>query len=141
MPKPALLVNAIDASYIGYVAKMGTEKPILNFVVDPSALKTIDDFRYKHRFPTRAAAVKFLLDYALAFDPEVPVDTKAALLRLEAAQDGLAHITRSDAHSKKLRHRASEFIDGIKDESFGPESLPRVTAFLTLVELYLEQAR
>ena len=42
-----------------------SEKPYLNFVIEPDLLKRVDDFRFKQRFPTRAAAVKWLLDAAL----------------------------------------------------------------------------
>ena len=44
---------------------MGTDKPLLNFVIEPELLKRVDDWRYKHRFPTRAAAIKWLLKAAL----------------------------------------------------------------------------
>lgn len=44
---------------------MGTEKPVINFVIEEDFLKRVDDFRYRHRFPTRAAAIKWLLDAAL----------------------------------------------------------------------------
>jgi hypothetical protein len=44
---------------------MGTDKPLLNFVIEPDLLKRVDDFRYKNRFPTRAAAIKWLLKAAL----------------------------------------------------------------------------
>ena len=39
--------------------------PILNFVCPQDLIDRVDDFRYKNRFPTRAAAIKWLLDYAL----------------------------------------------------------------------------
>lgn len=48
---------------------MSSEKPLLNFVIEPDLLKRIDDFRYKQRFPTRAAAIKWLLDWALGQKP------------------------------------------------------------------------
>jgi hypothetical protein len=48
---------------------MSSEKPLLNFVIEPELLKRIDDFRYKQRFPTRAAAIKWLLDWALSQKP------------------------------------------------------------------------
>lgn len=48
---------------------MGTDKPILNFAIDPELLRRIDDFRFKHRFDTRAAAVKWLLAWALDQKP------------------------------------------------------------------------
>jgi hypothetical protein len=44
---------------------MGSEKPLLNFVIEPELLKRLDDYRYKHRFPSRAAAIKWLLDAAM----------------------------------------------------------------------------
>ncbi len=47
-----------------------TDKPILNFVIDPALLKRIDDFRFKQRFPTRAEAIKWLLDFALKQNPK-----------------------------------------------------------------------
>jgi hypothetical protein len=53
---------------------MASEKPLLNFVIEPDLLKKIDDFRYKQRFPTRAAAIKWLLEYALNQKPAVKQD-------------------------------------------------------------------
>jgi hypothetical protein len=50
---------------------MGTDKPLLNFVIEPDLLKRVDDFRYKNRFPTRAAAIKWLLGWALDQKPKV----------------------------------------------------------------------
>lgn len=44
---------------------MATKKPILNFVVDPDLLRRIDDFRFQNRFDSRAAAVKWLIEWAL----------------------------------------------------------------------------
>ncbi len=44
---------------------MTTKKPFLSFVIDEELLKRIDDYRYKNRFPTRAAAIKRLLEIAL----------------------------------------------------------------------------
>jgi len=46
-----------------------SEKPYLNFVIDPELLKRLDDFRFLERFPTRAAAIKWLLDWALKQKP------------------------------------------------------------------------
>jgi hypothetical protein len=48
---------------------MPTDKPLLNFVIEPELLKRLDDFRYKYRFPTRARAIKWLLDWALRAKP------------------------------------------------------------------------
>lgn len=64
---------AVDAIFdIDYIGSMDntTKKPILNFVIDPRLLKRIDDFRFRHRFPTRAAAVKWLLEWALKQKPD-----------------------------------------------------------------------
>ena len=44
---------------------MSTDKPLLNFVIEPELLKRLDDYRFKHRFDSRAAAIKWLLDAAL----------------------------------------------------------------------------
>jgi hypothetical protein len=49
-----------------------SEKPYLNFVIDPDLLKRLDDFRFKQRFATRAAAIKWLLAWALDQKPAVP---------------------------------------------------------------------
>lgn len=51
---------------IGYIGgAMPSKLPILNFVIEPELLKRVDDFRFKNRFPTRAAAVKWLLNAAI----------------------------------------------------------------------------
>jgi len=44
---------------------MPSKKPFLSFVIDPELLRKIDDYRFKHRFESRAAAVKYLLKIAL----------------------------------------------------------------------------
>ena len=41
------------------------EKQFVNLPFDAVQLKRIDDFRFKHRFPSRTAAIKWLLDWAL----------------------------------------------------------------------------
>ena len=46
-----------------------SDKPYLNFVIDPELLKRLDDFRFRQRFATRAAAIKLLLDWALKQKP------------------------------------------------------------------------
>jgi metal-responsive CopG/Arc/MetJ family transcriptional regulator len=40
-------------------------KPILNFVVDRELLDRIDEFWHDNRFPTRAEAVRWLIQAAL----------------------------------------------------------------------------
>jgi hypothetical protein len=56
------------------VISMGSEKPFLSFVIESELLKRIDDFRFKHRFESRAAAIKWLLDWALTQKPAVTRD-------------------------------------------------------------------
>jgi hypothetical protein len=51
------------------------EKPFLHFVIEPALLKQLEDFRFKHRFPTRTAAIKWLLVWALKQKP-VPKGTE-----------------------------------------------------------------
>ena len=51
------------------VETMGSEKPFLSFVIDPDLLKRLDDFRFEQRFATRAAAIKWLLAWALDQKP------------------------------------------------------------------------
>ena len=46
------------------------DKTLLNFLVDADLLKRIDDFRFKNRFPNRAAAIKWLLSWSLQQVPE-----------------------------------------------------------------------
>ena len=47
------------------------DKPLLNFLIEPELLERVDDFRFKNRFQTRAAAIKWLLDWALKQKPKV----------------------------------------------------------------------
>ena len=51
---------------------MSKQTQFLHFVIDPELLKRIDDFRFENRFPTRSAAVKWLLAWALEQKPEPP---------------------------------------------------------------------
>ena len=44
---------------------MSSDKPFLHFVIERGLLKRIDDFRFKHRFTSRAAAITWLLKAAL----------------------------------------------------------------------------
>ncbi len=54
-----------------------SDKPYMNFVIQPDLLKRVDDFRFKHRFPARAAAIKWLLDWALAQKPAPKISPPA----------------------------------------------------------------
>ena len=49
------------------------DKQMLTFVVDLDLLNEIDDFRYDNRFPTRAGAIRWLLDWAVK---KAPAPTK-----------------------------------------------------------------
>jgi metal-responsive CopG/Arc/MetJ family transcriptional regulator len=40
-------------------------KPILNFVIEPALLRRLDDFWHDNRFPTRAEAVRWLIQAGL----------------------------------------------------------------------------
>lgn len=51
---------------------MPSDKPLINFVIDRDLLKRVDDFRFAHRFASRAAAIKWLLVYALHQNPKPP---------------------------------------------------------------------
>ena len=54
-------------------------KTLINFIMDSKLLNRVEDFRFKNRFPTRAAAIKYLLDWALTQKPSVknmPVATE-----------------------------------------------------------------
>jgi hypothetical protein len=50
-------------------SEMASDKPFLSFVIEPELLKRLDDFRFKNRFESRAAAIKWLLDWALGQKP------------------------------------------------------------------------
>lgn len=45
------------------------DKQMLTFVIDVDLLTRIDDFRYDNRFPTRAGAIRWLLEWALKRSP------------------------------------------------------------------------
>ena len=57
---------------------MPSKKPFLSFVIETDLLKAIDDFRFEHRFSSRAAAVKWLVAWALKQRPvPAPEDVMA----------------------------------------------------------------
>lgn len=51
---------------------MPRKSPFLSFVVPTELLRQIDDYRFKYRFQTRAATIKYLLRCALELNPEPP---------------------------------------------------------------------
>lgn len=48
------------------VAMPADKKPLITLVMDRDQIRQIDDFRFEHRFPSRAAAMKWLMGTALA---------------------------------------------------------------------------
>jgi len=46
------------------------KKPLVNVLMEPDLLARVDDFRYSRRFKSRAAAIKYLMDWALNRSPE-----------------------------------------------------------------------
>lgn len=46
-------------------------KQQVHLLLEKDILKRIDDFRFKHRFATRAAAIKWLLEWSLDQKPKV----------------------------------------------------------------------
>lgn len=55
---------------------MPRTSPLLHFVAPPELVRRLDDFRFARRFPSRAAAVKALLDYALRANPDLKPDER-----------------------------------------------------------------
>ena len=64
--------DVANTIHVGHIGSLATDKPLLGFVIDPDLLKGVDDFRYRNRFPTRAAAIRWLLAWALDQKPAVP---------------------------------------------------------------------
>lgn len=53
---------------------MAADKQLLNFLIETDLLKRVDDFRFMHRFESRAAAIKWLMNWALSQKPTVPAE-------------------------------------------------------------------
>lgn len=49
---------------------MPREKPLIHMIMEPELIDKIDDFRFEHRFASRAAAMKWLIKYALEQEPK-----------------------------------------------------------------------
>ena len=49
---------------------MPADKMMVTTLMERDLLARLDDFRYTRRFKSRAAAMKYLLDFALAYGPE-----------------------------------------------------------------------
>jgi len=120
-----------------------TNKPILNFVVEPAMLKRLDDFWHKHRFPSRAAAVKWLLVWALEKDPKVDDAVKLysnqiAQLRKQVATLKAEPLSSSDAQQSL---RIGELVLDAADVDFPQGELARIETTLNQAGYWLEQAR
>lgn len=50
---------------ITYPGIMPSTKPFISFVADPEFIKRIDDWRFANRYPSRAAAIKALIEQSL----------------------------------------------------------------------------
>jgi hypothetical protein len=48
------------------------DKQMLTFVIDLDLLDRIDDYRFDNRFPTRAGAIRWLLEWAVKRSPKPP---------------------------------------------------------------------
>lgn len=48
---------------------MPAEKTLVHMLFDNALLKRIDDFRFTHRFQSRTAAVRWLVQWALSKNP------------------------------------------------------------------------
>jgi metal-responsive CopG/Arc/MetJ family transcriptional regulator len=46
------------------------DKQLLHLKLDEKTIKRVDDFRFKHRFPSRTEAIRWLLRYALEQKPK-----------------------------------------------------------------------
>ena len=48
---------------------MPSNNPLINFVIEPKLLSKVEDFRFEHRFSSRASAMKWLISAALDGGP------------------------------------------------------------------------
>lgn len=55
----------------------GKDSQMLTFVITKELLLRIDDYRFEHRFRSRAATIKWLLEWALAQNPQPPTNREA----------------------------------------------------------------
>jgi hypothetical protein len=50
--------------------KAEEKRKMLTLLFDESMIRAVDDFRFKHRFESRVAAIKWLLQFALSKNPK-----------------------------------------------------------------------
>jgi len=90
---------------------MKLNKTLINFIVDDGLLSRIEDFRFKNRFPTRAAAIKWLLDWALTQKPSTRNQTEEPEEQSQGAQAGKperATVASRDSMIQALREQGFE---------------------------------
>lgn len=51
---------------------MPSQEPLVHLIIPKVLLRRIEDFRFKHRFASRSAAIKWLLSWALDQKPQPP---------------------------------------------------------------------
>jgi hypothetical protein len=51
------------------MTKATDETQMVHLRLEQSLLKRLEDFRFRQRFPTRSAAIKWLLEWALSRKP------------------------------------------------------------------------
>jgi len=51
---------------------MASTKPLITFVMDDEELKRLDDFRFAFRFPSRGAAIRYLINAGLEAETSTP---------------------------------------------------------------------
>jgi hypothetical protein len=49
---------------------MPSQKPLINLIIDEDLLERLEDWRFTRRMPSRAAAIKWLLRWAIARNPD-----------------------------------------------------------------------
>ncbi len=50
---------------------MVTDKPSVIFVADPKLIERLDDWRFNNRFPSRAEAIRWLIEHGIKEWPKV----------------------------------------------------------------------
>lgn len=53
---------------------MASTKPLITVVMDDEQLKRLDDFRFAFRFPSRGAAIRYLIDAGIAAETSTPAN-------------------------------------------------------------------
>jgi len=59
------VIQRIEGGYF-----MPSDKPLINFVIPEELLVKVDRFRFENHFPSRAGAIKWLLEWSLQQNPQ-----------------------------------------------------------------------